>query len=656
MMKNISLYYQQGKEFSISRALSLEWLETNGLGGYSSSTVTNCHTRKYHGLLVSNISKSHGKFVLVSKLEDILILDGQEHFLSASQYPNYFQDGSFEFLKEVMCNTHPCFFYQFGNVVLTKEILMLNEEDTVLIKYKILNSKQAAISIRPLLAYRNFHSLAKENPFIEDAVIECNWGRRTNPYRQDMPPLFLQTSCSYEFSQNGVWYKNFEYAEEQNRGFEFQEDLFSPGIFNINNIAKEVFFSCSTREQEEDLKVKWDRELTRRRRLIAKFEGTPLQCRLQQAGQAFVQKDLGDDSLSIVAGFHWFASWGRDSMIALPGVTCNFKHKKIALAVLRKYGEQELDGIIPNFLGVNGEQNAYNTADASLWFAWAVQQYYLNTKDTATIKKYFWRTLKSIFSYYKKGTLNNIKMQPNGLIYAGDKDTNITWMDAMVNNTPVIRRYGLMVEINSLWFNMLCFLKELAVQFNDALKQELEPLTNSFAAEFIKMFWSEELGYLKDFVNEEQQNTAIRPNQIFAVSLPHSPLPKNIAKKIMQVVQEHLLTPYGLRTLSPKDSSYIGNYRGSIELRDKAYHNGTVWPWLLGHFTEGLLKTNTKQEVEKILSPCLSALTEHLHEAGIGTISEVFDGDYPHKPNGCISQAWSVGEVLRLTTIINSKA
>lgn len=653
MAANINLHYKQGKDFSRSRALSLEWLETNGLGGYASSSVINCHTRKYHGLLVSNLTELYGKFVLLSKLEDIFILNGAEHFLSSSQYPNHFQDGSFEFLKEVMCNTHPCFFYQFGSIILIKEILMINEEDTVLVKYKILNNKQAAINIRPLLAYRNFHALTKENSFIENGTIECKWGRRINPY-QNMPSLFLQVSSNYEFSPTSVWYKNFEYSEEQNRGFDFQEDLFNPGMFTIN-FTKEMIFSCSTREQEEDLGIKWERELARRRRLIVKFDGDPLQCQLQTAGQSFIQKDKRDDSLSIIAGYHWFVSWGRDSMISLPGLTFCFKQKKTGLAILKKYSEQELDGLIPNFLGESQEQNAYNAADVSLWFAWAVQQYYLNTKDGSNIKKYFWKTLKNIFSCYKRGTIYDIKMQSNGLVYAGDKNTNITWMDAMINNIPVIQRYGLMVEINALWFNMLCFLKELAEQFKDPIKQELASLTTSFAAEFIKVFWDEELGYLKDFVNEQQQSVAIRPNQIFAVSLPYSPLPKNIAKKVMQTVQEHLLTPYGLRTLSPKDPNYTGYYRDGIEARDKAYHNGTVWPWLLGHFAEGLLKVITKQEAKKILSPCLAALMEHLKEAGIGTISEIFDGDHPHHPNGCISQAWSVAEIFRLTAIINGK-
>lgn len=654
MAANVNLHYQRGNDFPLSRATSLEWLETNGLGGYASSTVINCHTRKYHGLLVSNLIEPYGKYVLLSKLEDNFIFNDKQYYLSASQYPNFFQDGSFDFLQEAMCNTHPCFFYQFGNIILIKEILMINEEDTVLVKYKILNSKQAAMNIRPLLAYRNSHALAKENSFIENETIECNWGRRIDPY-QNMPPLFLQVSSNYDFLPTDFWYKNFEYSQEQNRGFDFQEDLFSPGIFNIK-FTKEMIFSCSTNEQKGDISVKWERELMRRRRLMAKFDGKPLQYRLQITGPSFMQKDLKDNSWSIIAGYHWFVSWGRDAMISLPGLTFGFKQKKIGLAILKKYSEQEFNGLIPNFLGKSQEQNAYNAVDVSLWFAWAVQQYYLNTKDISAVKKYFWRTLKNIFSCYKQGTLYDIKMQPNGLIYAGDKSTNITWMDAMINNMPVIPRYGLIVEINALWFNMLCFLKELAEQFKDPIKQELDPLIDSFSLEFIKTFWDERLGFLKDFINEHQSNAAIRPNQLFAVSLPYSSLPKNISKRVMQTVQEHLLTPYGLRTLSAKDPDYIGYYKGGIELRDKAYHNGTVWPWLLGHFAEGLLKVTTKQEVEKILSPCLAALTEHLKEAGIGTISEIFDGDYPHQPNGCISQAWSVAEILRLTTIINGKA
>ena len=652
-MADFNLHYQQTGTSPLTGALSLEWLDTNGLGGYSSSTIANSHTRKYHGLLVSNLTQPYGKFVLLSKLEDSVIIGRDEHALSSSQYHNYFNKDSLLSLKEFTCNTHPCFIYQFGSTIVIKEILLLNEEDTVIIKYKLLNSKEATVKIRPLLAYRNFHALSKENNAINSDVMECNSGCRVDPYKK-MPPLFMQLNINHDFSESPLWYRNFEYSEEQARGFDFLEDLFSPGVFTAN-LTKELYFSCGTCEQEESLETKWVRELNRRRRIMTKCTCNPILQHLQKTGRSFIQKDLRDDSYSIVAGYHWFVSWGRDTMISLPGITLFSGQEKIFLAILKKYASQELNGVIPNFLGESKETNAYNAVDVSLWFAWAIQQYYLKTKDSVAIKNFFWETLKNIFICYKKGTIYNIKMQGNGLLYSGSSDTNLTWMDAMVNNMPVIPRYGLVVEINALWFNMLCFLKELAQQFNDDIQEQLDPLVKSIPIAFVRIFWDEKLGYLKDFINDQQQSLAIRPNQIFAVSLPHSPIPHDIAKQVMKTVQAHLLTPYGLRTLSPQDSNYIGHYVGNSAARDMAYHNGTVWPWLLGHFADGLFKTTTKEEVLKILSPCLDALSKQLKKedgnGGIGTIAEIFDGDHPHRPNGCISQAWSIAEVLRVAIL-----
>jgi len=654
MKEDVNLHYKQKEGSAIDGAMSLEWLETNGLGGYSSSTISNCHTRKYHGLLVSNLSQPYGKFVLLSKLEDILVIGDKEYFLSSSQYPGYLRDDNLSFLKEFACDTHPCFFYQFGTTILTKEILLIHEEDTVLVKYKVLNNKQGVtLKIRPLLAYRDFHSLTKENDVVSNDVIGCSLGRRIDPY-PGMPPLFFQINVNSEFSRIPVWYKNFEYSEEQARGFDYHEDLFSPGVFEVK-LTKELFFSSSVHEQEKSIETKWKNELNRRRRIVTKHSSNPLQQQLQKVGKSFVQKNLSDNSYSIVAGYHWFVSWGRDTMISLPGLLLSTEEEKIFLAVLKKYAAEERDGIIPNFLGFTKKDNAYNAVDVSLWFAWTIQQYYLKTKDSMSIKNYFWKTLKNIFFCYEEGTINYIKMQPSGLLWSGDSNTNLTWMDAMVNNIPVIQRYGLVVEINALWFNMLCFLKELAQQFKDEIEPKLSSLIKSIPAEFIKTFWDEKLGYLKDFVNDKTQDLAIRPNQMFAVSLPYSPLTLDISKKVMQVVHKHLLTPYGLRTLSSQDKNYIGNYKGDVIARDKAYHNGTVWPWLLGHFTEGLLKTMPKQQVADILKPCLEALTKHLKcGRGIGTISEIFDGDISHVPNGCISQAWSVAEVLRVVILVTS--
>ena len=304
------------------------------------------------------------------------------------------------------------------------------------------------------------------------------------------------------------------------------------------------------------------------------------------------------------------------------------------------------------------ENDSHNSVDASLWFGWAVQQYYLKTKKLQNIAPTLWVVLKEIFSHYKNGTLYNIKMRDDGLLYAGHPGVNVSWMDAMLGeNQPVTPRYGLQVETNALWFNLLSFMEELADAFKETqLKIELRALIKKAAVSFREAFWNPMLECLYDFVNEEQKNAAIRPNQIFAVSLPYSPLTREMSVKVVEVIRNQLFTPYGLRTLAPNDPNYHGHYFGNQNDRDQAYHNGTIWPWLLGHFAEAMVRIDfSKRKLNEIFAPCVEAFAKHLEEYGIGCVAEIFSGDHPHEPNGCINQAWSVAEILRLTHIINLK-
>lgn len=663
--------FQKDSELPFSKALSLEWLETNGLGGYAGSSIVNCHTRKYHGLLVSRLKNLPHKYVLLSKIDDVFCQENQEHPLSAHQYSNAAQNGSFENFQKFSLKNHPCFTFQFGSTIITKEILMLHEENTVLIKYRLVNgvSKNTKITIRPLIAYRDFHALTKENNQLNTVPTPCKNGQRLMPY-PGLPALYLQSSeKTTEFTSQPVWYKNFHYELEKQRGFEYTEDLFSPGIFTINFTGEEIIFACSLKEIDTDQTLdlglfnKWDVEIKRRNLLDnRRDQGTTLQRQLKKVGRSFLQKDPETNQYSIVAGYHWFLEWGRDAMIALPGLTLYSGLENECLSILQHFSQYEQAGLIPNFIGFNKEQTAYNTVDASLWFAWAVQQYYAHTKDIKSISNKLWHTLKNIFIHYRDGTSYGIKMTKEGLIHAGSKDSlsNLTWMDSMVDEIPVVQRSGLQVEVNALWYNMLCFMDHLAGLLNDPIEREINPLLNQIKTAFRATFWDENLGYLKDFFNPDNPNDpaslAIRPNQILAVSLPFSPLSPKIMAKVIQVAITHLLTPYGLRSLSSENPNYIGRYAGGPRERDRAYHNGTVWPWLLGHFSEALIRVlQNKKSTHKILRPCLEALTNHLHDAGIGTISEIFSGDEPHTPDGCISQAWSVAEILRATYVIDYK-
>lgn len=668
----MEFHFKKDPEFSencFAHLINKEWLETNGLGGYSSSSVfNNCHTRKYHGFLVSNLENLKGKYVLLSKVDDFLIVDEEEKPLTAHKFDGILKGESFDYYKEFILKTHPVFIYQFKDIIISKEILMPFQEDTILIKYKILSKLEhnnLKIMLNPLIAYRNFHALTKENSHIKNNTEDCINGKKTTPY-EGMPTLFLQISQDFEFTQNPIWYKNFSYDKERERGFESNEDLFSLGKFILPfDSEQEIIFSASLVEDNGNLSDKWLGELKRRNTIYIKHKGSQLQRQLKKASLSFIQKDPKTEDLSIIAGYHWFLQWGRDAMISLPGLTLHSGLEKECLKILHHFSKYEKNGLIPNFLGATIEETAYNTVDASLWFSWAIQQYYLKTKDLKHIETLLWPTLKNIYRNYKNGTSYGIKMDADGLICVdhenANNDVNITWMDAMVDGKPVTPRHGLQVEINALWYNMLCFMGKLAVQFGDQnISNELETLASQTKTAFRKTFWDEKLGYLKDFVNptnlNDKASISIRPNQIIAASLPYSPLSPKMMIKVVNTVRKHLLTPYGLRTLSPEDPNYIGIYAGGPKERDSAYHNGTVWPWLLSHFTESLLKIlQNKKAVAKIIGPCLRSLNKHLNEAGIGSVSEIFSGDEPHNPDGCISQAWSVSEILRTAYLIDYK-
>lgn len=635
------------------KALSLEWLETNSLGGYASSTILNCNTRKYHGLLVSKLENLPDKYVLLSKIEDAIEINDQKYFLSAHQYPNYFQDGSFSNFQEYQQKLNPQFIFKFGEIVIAKEIILLHGENTVLIKYQLLHGNRAKLSIRPFIAQRNFHQLAKENPAFQKETKLIKNGFAITPYKT-LPTLYLQLNTNFNLEENLVWYKDFVYSRDQERGYDSHEDLFAADMFKFDLVKeKAIIFSCSLSEKKHDLCVLWDIEIKRRQKFYDKQTGCDFQIALKKVALSFIEHSKSFEELKIIAGFHWFLEWGRDAMIALPGLTLFSGMKAECLAILKTFAKNEKQGLIPNYLGTTIEQNSYNSIDASLWFIWASQQFFLKTKDANSIKMHLWSTIKNIFYGYNKGTLFDIKMQENGLIYAANKDVNLTWMDACVAGKPVTPRSGFQVEVNALWYNALCFMLELAKIFHDEIEQELLQLIPLVKKSFGEIFWNPSCNYLNDFVNTDEINCQIRPNQIFAVSLPNSPMSNEQAKKIVEVVKNNLLTPVGLRTLAANDRKYCGNYAGIMADRDRAYHNGTVWPWLLGHFGEAFIKVTSVNKAQEVLVPTLHALQNHLSEYGIGTIAEIFSGDFPHAPNGCISQAWSVAEVLRLTYLLN---
>jgi len=355
----------------------------------------------------------------------------------------------------------------------------------------------------------------------------------------------------------------------------------------------------------------------------------------------------------VIAGYPWFASWGRDTLISIPGLAFGTGRIGEGIEILAEICLHESDCLLPNFCSADCAPEAYNTVDSSLWYFWAVQELLRISGDKALIRDRFWPVMKRIIRSFMDGTRFGIGMDARGLLHAGDGQTALTWMDATVGGIPVTPRHGYPVEINALWYNALCFARDLAAAFGEPAFSggDLIPLLRR---SFREVFWNPREGSLGDVFRDGVLDTAVRPNQIFAVSLPFSPLDPVQQTAVVRAVREQLLTPCGLRTLSPADPAYRGRYRGSPAERDGAYHQGSVWPWLLGAFGEAALRVadDPKQEKENLRRYLRTFLRQHLVEAGIGSVSELFDGDAPHRPGGCIAQAWSVAELLRLYKLL----
>ena len=679
---------------------SREWIETDGRGGYASSTLVNRHTRRYHGLLVANLQTPAGRHILLSKLEDSLLAGGEEHFFSSHRYPGLLFPPDQPVLDEFLLEFFPSFTSRAGKIPVKKSILMPHGKEILLVRYDLERCPRGGIlRLKPFLAFRGHHELARENAFLRGRAEGIENGFRIEPYA-GMPSLVVQTSRASRFTPSPVWYKRFQYTEERERGFGWEEDLFLPGIIEVPVERKcTVILSVrrdmmphragsgdTMRHHVPNPTAIWKTEVIRRgrdqaadKRQLGGFTGEDrehLLALLRAARSFLITTPSGRPA--VIAGYPWFGSWGRDTLISLPGLCFSTGRIADGIEILTEIGRHERDGLLPNFFSADGTPEAYNTVDSSLWYFWAVQN--LGTRcgimspsleqrsiasagdtcDKALIRDRFWPVMKRIIRAFMDGTRYGIGMDARGLLHAGDGQNALTWMDATVGGVPVTPRHGYPVEINALWYNALCFARDLAVEFGEPpfFDCDVIPLLRR---SFGETFWngghdaaSSPRGCLGDVFRDGVLDAAVRPNQIFAVSLPFSPLDPAEQSAVVRAVREQLLTPCGLRTLSPADPAYRGRYRGNPAERDGAYHQGTVWPWLLGAFGEAALRVadDPEQEKESLRQYLRTFLRQHLVEAGIGSVSEVFDGDAPHRPGGCIAQAWSVAELLRLYTLL----
>ncbi|HSB64681.1 MAG TPA: amylo-alpha-1,6-glucosidase [Thermoanaerobaculia bacterium] len=654
-------------------AAAREWLETNGLGGYAMGTASGENTRRYHGLLVAATKPPVGRVVLLSKLEETLVVDGRRTDLSTNRFPGATHPEGFRFLTDFRKRPFPTFTWDVDGVVLEKEVFMPHGEDAVWVTWRVLARGTRAgpigLEVRPLVAFRDFHALTHENDDL-DRTVEISEGNvRMAPYG-GLPELFIAHDGAAE--QAGDWYRSFEYEEERARGFDFREDLWHPVTLSFSfeenpgggsaaagaaRRSANLVASTSPRSAS-DIHLLRKKEFSRRESIglrALKNEIDVFVPVLARAADQFLV--ARGDLTTVIAGYPWFSDWGRDTMISLPGLTLTTGRPEVAREILLAFSEHVDQGMLPNRFPDAGEEPEYNTVDATLWYFEAVRQYVEATGDLALVGERLFGVLADVVAWHERGTRYGIRVDEDGLLASGADGQQLTWMDARVHGRVITPRRGKPVEIQALWFNALRTMSDFARRIGEKTSARgFEERAELCRSTFLRIFPDEVGGGgLADCVDGSFRDSSIRPNQLFAVSLHHSMIPKPLARRVLSVVEEHLLTPYGLRTLSPRDSAYRGRYEGGPEERDSAYHQGTVWPWLLGPYVTAFLKVFGRGPTALFKAKAaLGPLCEFLLGPGLGQLPEIFDGDPPHRPRGCVAQAWSVAELLRALCLLSA--
>jgi predicted glycogen debranching enzyme len=643
---------------SFSDNSQLEWLETNGLGGWSGSSLSGCNTRRYHGLLMASIKPPTDRMLLVSKLDESIILDGSRFDLGTNDYGDTIFPQGLQWLSSFKRDFFPEWIYEVPGVTIRKIVTMVNGENTTLIRYEILHaSKPFTLELLPLIAARGYHELQHSQNNIFWDIDFRNGVFHTRPF-DGAPDIYISIPGSAYQSVN-KWYYNFNYLQEKYRGLDYQEDLFNHGLFSVDlkgGDRLDVIVSTDNPEEKNAVAL-FKKEQDRKLNLLNGVPD-PLLRQLMLAADQFIvkrtepadtEKETPSDFKTVIAGYHWFTDWGRDTMISLPGLcltTGRFEDAKKIIAVFAKSVSM---GMLPNRFIDENNPPEYNNVDGTLWYFNAVYNYLQATGDSDFILGEILPVLTEIIEWHFKGTRFNIHVDNDGLLYAGEKGQQLTWMDARINDWVVTPRMGKPVEIEALWYNALKIFHYVLLLNNDTLKAGVILEKAEYARKsFGEKFWYPEGGYLYDNIDElGKPDPSLRPNQIFTISLPFPLLEGEKAKSLINIIRSKLFTVVGLRSLSPDDPDYKASYGGDVFKRDSAYHQGTVWSWLLGPFIEAGIKTfgiSFKNEAKDIIAE----FARHLQEGCVGTVSEIFDGDEPHHPRGCVAQAWGVAEVLRI--------
>jgi predicted glycogen debranching enzyme len=635
---------------NLDRALSLEWLETNGRGGFSSGTVAGANTRRYHALLLTARKPPSERFVLVNQLEEWLDLDRGLFPLSTNCYPGAVYPNGYQSCTGFSTDPWPTWTFKYRGAIVQRELFTVRGRDLVIIRWTFRGKKKqrATLHIKPKLSGRDYHTTHQENMSLstEASIAE---GIVTWQMYSDVP--LVRAFYSGRYRHEPEWYRHIQLPVEQQRGLDHQEDWWSPGTFTLelNSGATQTLVFTSEALDKLDVTTLTRRERARREQQTQSApEEDPLAGALWRAVEAYLS-ERGDQQ-TVVAGYPWFTDWGRDAFISLPGLCLVTGRFDLAWQVIAAFSAHVSEGMVPNRFPDAGEQPEYNSIDAALWFIYAVDRYLTASQDETRVHERAWPAVKQILEWYRRGTRYGIKMDEDGLLMGGMPGAPLTWMDVKIGDRVITPRNGKPIEIQALWIKALAVGEELGRQFNDAVfADRCRADREQAVASFQKRFWYEGGGYLYDVIDGPEGNDAsLRPNLLYAISLVDGLVPLDRTRRILRLVEAQLLTPVGLRTLSPNDSRYCPRYTGGVRERDEAYHQGTVWPFLLGPFVTAWIKAFGKSAATKAKArEFLTGLEGHLHEACLGQVSEIFDAEAPHKPRGCFAQAWSIAEPLR---------
>lgn len=629
---------------NLEYALNKELLRTSRSGAYACTTLVFCNTRKYHGLLVVPQPQiDNDRHVLLSSVNETVIQNNAEFNLSVQRYPGTFYPNGHKYIVDFEFDPIPKHLYRVGGVLLKKEIIF-SENNRILIKYTLLEARsQTFLRIRPFLAFRNYHSLSKANLLTDTKYYPIKNGIHVCLYHQ-YTPLYFQISKRCEYIHAPDWYYNVEYTREIMRGYEGHEDLFSPGYFEFPiAVSETVIFTAGLEVAEpSNLDKIFNKELRDR------IPRNSFNNCLVNSAQQFLGKI--NDNLFIIAGYPWYQCRLRDTFISLPGFALAHANKNLHHKILKPLIEN-MEG--PHFKSPHGDE-IDKSADTSLWFIRALQLFVsLKIETPESIWKTYSKTIKAILYGYMKNESISVTYTDENLLWLDQAYRGYQWMDSCIDGEYITPRWGYLIEANALWYNAISFSCELAKIARDkAFLKDWQPLIDSIAQNFKKIFWSKEIGYLADFVNEQGQNWTMRPNMILAPACQYSPISLKIKQMIVEQVRVKLLTPRGLRSLSPDDLRYRSSYEGNEYERAMAFHQGTVWPWLICLFAEAYLNVYQKSGLYYIDS-LYKGFEDTILEHGLGSISEVYHGDPPHQPGGAISMAWSVCELIRMKYLID---